>query len=104
MSFKKQLERVGRHVRPQIQRRLLRAAAALVRRALYLVAGSGGRIDVLDQLDLLGLEELVELLDVGLVEVELLRRHLDLGVREDAKLLTLGEQTLDLFEFLQLCD
>src|SRR4051812_4071443 len=102
--LQEQLERVGRHVRPQIQRRLLRAAAALVRRALDLVAGSGSRIDVLDQLDLLGLEELVELLDVGLVEVELLRGRLDLGVREDAELLTLGEQALDLFELLQLYD
>src|SRR5947209_241187 len=102
--LEEQLKRVGRHVRPQIQRRLLGAAAALVRRALDLVAGSGGRVDVLDQLDLLRLEELPQLLEVGLVEVELARGLRDLGVREDAELLTLGEESLDLFEFLQLYD
>src|SRR4051794_23195450 len=102
--LEEQLQRVGRHVRPQVQRGLLGPAAALVRRALDLVAGSGGRIDVFDQLDLLRLEETVELLEVGLVEVQLTRGLLDLGMREHAELLTLGQQALDLFEFLQLYD
>src|SRR3954466_9493631 len=90
--LEEQLERVGRHVRPQVQRGLLGpAAAALVGRALHLVAGCDGRVDLLDQLDLLRLEEAVELLEVGLVEVELLRRLLDLGMSEHAELLSLGQ-------------
>ena len=43
----------------------------------------------------------MELLDVGLVEVELGDRLGDLGEREHADVLALGEQALDLFEFLQ---
>ena len=62
----------------------------------------GGRgVDVLDQLDLGLLEEAVQLLDVGLVEVELGDGVGDLGVREHADLLALGQQALDLFEFLK---
>src|SRR3954465_9571407 len=102
--LQEQLERVGRHVRAQIQRGLLGPAAALVRRALDLVAGSGGRIDLFDQLDLLRLEERGELLEIGLVEVQLRCGLLDLGVGEHAELLSLGQQALDLFEFLQLYD
>ena len=43
----------------------------------------------------------MQLLDVGLVEIELGHRGRDLGVREHAELLPLGDQALDLFEFLQ---
>ena len=43
----------------------------------------------------------MQLLDVGLVEVELGDGGGDLGEREDADLLALGQQALDLFEFLQ---
>ena len=77
------------------------AAAAPVGRALDLRAGGGGRVDVLDQLDLGALEEAVQLLDVGFVHVELGDRSLDLGVAEHADLLALGDQSLDLFELLQ---
>ena len=66
-----------------------------------LLGGGGGRIDVLDELDLRLLEEAVQLLDVGLVEIELGDRVGDLGVREHADLLALGHQALDLFEFLK---
>ena len=55
--------------------RLRLAAPALVGRALDLLGGGGGRVDVLDELDLGLLEEAVQLLDVGLVEIELGRRR-----------------------------
>ena len=60
------------------------------------------RVDLLDELDLRLLEEAVQLLDVGLVEVDLLHGDRDLGEREDADLLALEDQALDLFEFLQI--
>src|SRR2546421_632028 len=51
------------------------------------MCGGGDRgVDVLDQLDLRFLEEAVQLLDVGLVEVELGHRPGDLRVREHADL------------------
>jgi hypothetical protein len=46
----------------------------------------------------------VELLDVGLVEVDLGDGGLDLGERQHAHLLPLEEQSLDLFELLQIYD
>ena len=44
----------------------------------------------------------MELLDVGLVEVDLGHGGRDLGEGEDAHLLPLEEQALDLLEFLQI--
>ena len=44
----------------------------------------------------------MQLLDVGLVEVDLLHRGRDLGEGEHADLLALEDQALDLFEFLQI--
>ena len=65
--------------------------------------GGGDRgVDVLDQLDLRFLEEAVQLLDVGLVEVQLGHRTGDLRVGENPDLLPLGEQALDLVQLLQL--
>ena len=46
----------------------------------------------------------MQLLDVGLVEIDLGDGGLDLGERQDADLLPLEEQSLDLFEFLQIHD
>jgi hypothetical protein len=43
----------------------------------------------------------VEVLDVRLVQVQLGHGGRDLGIREDADLRPLGEEALDLFEFLQ---
>ena len=43
----------------------------------------------------------MQLLDVGLVEIELRDRAGDLGVGQDAELLAAGDEALDLFEFLQ---
>ena len=100
--LQEQLKGIGRHVGPQIQLRLGLAPLALVRSPLdLLLDGGGGRIDVLDQLDLRLLEEAVQLFDVGLVEIELGDRVGDLGVREHADLLALGQEALDLFELLQ---
>ena len=59
------------------------------------------RIDLLDQLDLAALEQVVQLLDVGFVEVELGRGGRDLGVCEHADLLPASDQTLDLFKLLK---
>src|SRR5829696_1578626 len=101
--LQEQLKGVGGHVRLEIDRRLGLAATALVRRALDLRRGDG-RVDLLDDLDLGLLEEAVQLLDVGLVEIDLGDGGLDLGERQDAHLLPLQEQTLDLFELLQIYD
>ena len=79
--LEEQLQRVRRHVRAQVERRgLLRAAAALVGRALGL--GAGGRRVVVDELDLLALDPGRELLAVGVVDVELGGRGGDVAVRQ----------------------
>src|SRR3954447_15009376 len=101
--LEEQLEAVRGHVRLEVDRRLGLAAPALVRRTLDLRRGDGG-VDLLDDLDLGLLEEAVELLDVRLVEVDLGDGGLDLGERQDAHLLPLQEQSLDLFELLQIYD
>ena len=44
----------------------------------------------------------MELLDVGLVEIDLRHRGRDLGEGQDAHLLALEDQALHLFEFLQI--
>ena len=77
------------------------APAALVGRALLLGRLERG-VELLDQLDLRPLEVAVELLDVGLVEIDLSDRGGDLGEREDADLLALEDQALHLFEFLEI--
>jgi hypothetical protein len=43
----------------------------------------------------------VQLLDIGLIEIDLRDRASDLGEREHAGQLALSHKTLDLFEFLQ---
>ena len=62
-----------------------------------------GRVDVLDQLDPLPLDVAVEVLDVGLVEVDLGHRGGDVAEGEHAELLTLGDQALYLFKLLKFC-
>ena len=74
--------------------------------ALARVGGLGlwlrlSALQVLDQLYFRLLEEAVELLDLGLVQVNLRDCVGDFVVREDALLLTLGYETLDLFQFVQ---
>ena len=81
----------------------LLAARLLVDRALLLRGRERG-IDLLDELDLGLLEEAVQLLDVGLVHVELGDGGRDLGERQHADLLPLEQQALDLFELLQFND
>jgi hypothetical protein len=98
--LEEQLEAVRRHVRLEVERRLL-ATPALVRRALDLRRLERG-VDFLDQLDLGALQVAVQLFDVGLVEVDLRDRRGDLGEREHTHLLPLQEQALDFFEFLEV--
>ena len=90
--LQEQLQRVGGHVRPQVERRLrLAPASTLVRSALDL-GGRDGRVDVLDELDLGPLEEAVELLDVALVEVELRDRAVRPRRTSARRLLALGQR------------
>ena len=77
------------------------AAATLLGRTLYLRCRER-RVDFLDELDLSPLQESVQLLDVGFVEVKLGRGGRDLGVREHADLQPAGDQTLDLFKLLKI--
>ena len=79
-----------------------RSSACLLALATSALAGLGGlclgrgrlqrRIDVLDQLDTRLLEVPVEVLDVGLVEVDLGNGRGDVTEGEHAKLLTVGDQ------------
>src|SRR3954465_5257446 len=100
--LQEELKGVGRHVRLQVDRRLRLSAPALaVRGALDLGRGDGGRIDLLDKLDLRLLEEPVQILDVGLVEIDLGERPGDLRVGQHARRRALGDEELYLLEFLQ---
>jgi len=99
--LQEELKGVGGHVRLQVERALGLAPRALVGRSLDRVGRRRGGIDLLDELDLGLLEIAVELLDVGLVEVDLAYRAGDLAVGEHADLLTLDEQALYLFELLE---
>jgi hypothetical protein len=60
------------------------AAGPLLGRAFGDQAFRGGRIDLLDQLDLAAVEDSVQLLDVGVVEPKLGRGSRNLGVCEHA--------------------
>ena len=100
--LQEQSQRVGRYVCLQVERDLGLLAPAPVRGSLHLVGDSRGRVDVLDQLDRRSLEEPMQLLDVGLIDVEACRGRRDLSVGEHADPLALGNQDLDLFEFRQL--
>ena len=98
--LEEELQGVGRHVRLQVERRLLALATALAGAALVLGGGLQRRIDVLDQLDLGLLEVAVELLDVGLVEVDLGNGRGDVTEGQHAELLTLGDQRLYFLKLL----
>ena len=60
------------------------------------------RVEVLDQLDARLLEVPVEVLDVGLVELDLGHGGGDVAEGEHAELLALGDQRLYFFKFLDL--
>ena len=61
-----------------------------------------GRIDVVDQLHALSLDEAVELFDVALVDVYLPQRGGNVAVGDHAFGLSLGDEVLDLLQLLQL--
>ena len=102
--LQEQLQGIRGHVRLQVERRGLTALAPLVGLRL------GGRrcslrgIDVLDQLDALALEVGVELLDIGLVEVDFGHGSGHLSVGDHAVLLPLDDEALHLVKLLNLCD
>ena len=60
------------------------------------------RIELLDQLDLGLLQEAVELLDVGLVEIQLADCLGDLAVGEDTELAAAIREPLDLIKLLKI--
>jgi hypothetical protein len=99
--LQEQLKGVGGHVRAQVQRLGGLAARALVGRALDLVGGGRGGVDLLDQLDLALLEEAVQVFDVRLVEIQLGDGGRDLRERQHAGDLATRQEALDLLEFLQ---
>ena len=69
-------------------------------RSTSLAAAAAGSISSTSSISRL-LEEAVQLLDVGLVEIQLGDGVSDLGEREHAHLLAPGHEALDLFEFLK---
>src|SRR4051794_38632373 len=99
--LQEELKGIGRHVRLQVDRRLRLAAPALAVRGALDLSRRDGRIDLLDEFDLRLLEEPVEILDVGLVEVDLGERQRDLRVGQHARRRALGNEELYLLEFLQ---
>ena len=100
--LEEELQGVGRHVRLQVERLLLALATSALAGLGGLRLGRGllGRIDVLDQLDTRLLEVPVEVLDVGLVELDLGNGRGDVAEGEHAKLLTLGDQRLYFLKLL----
>ena len=63
-----------------------------------------GRVHVLDELDPLLLDVPVEVLDVGLVEVDLRDRRGDVAEGQHAELLAPVDQPFDLLKLLKLCN
>ena len=97
--LEEQLQRVRRHVGAQVDLTLA-LAPSLGHRSFDLRLGGAG-LEVLDDLDLGLLQEAVEILDVGLVEIDLRHCVGDLGEGQNALLLALGDETLDLVEFVK---
>src|SRR5271154_107651 len=89
--LQEQLQRVGGHVRLQIERSFGFAPTAFVGSSLNLRGGGDCWIYVLDELDLRALEKSMKLFYVRLVEVELAHRLGYLRIGEDAHLLPLGQ-------------
>jgi len=99
-ALEEELESVGRRVgREPERRRGLPRLGAVGRLSRW-----SGRLrrDVIDQLDLAPFEEAVQLLDIGLVEVELgdCRRYLSIG--QGAEMPATGDERPDLFEACEL--
>ncbi len=98
--LQEELKGVGGHVGLQLDLRLRLATATLPVGCPLLLRRESGRIDSLHQFDLRLLEEAVEILDVALVEIDLSQRRRDLGIGQDAGLLALRNEELDLLKFL----
>src|SRR4051794_12572912 len=99
--LEEELQGIGGHVRLQVER-LLALAPALAVGALVLGGGLLSRVEVLDQLDADLLEVSVQVLDVGLVELDLGHGGGDVAEGENAQLLASGDQRLYFFKFLDL--
>ena len=99
--LQEQLKRIGGHVRPQVLRSLRLATATLVRVSLELPRRHP-RVELLDELDLGALQEAVEVLDVGLVELQLADRLGDLRVREDTEPAAAIREPPDLIKLLKI--
>ena len=99
-ALHEQLKGIGGHVGLEVERDLGLAPTTVFRDTVHLRRRERG-IDLFDELDLGPIEEAVQLLDVGFVEIELGRGGLDLGVCEHADLPAARDQTLDLFKLLK---
>ena len=88
-----------------------RSSACFWRRRPFLPVSVGhrfrgrflGRVHVLDELDPRLLEVPVEVLDVGLVEIDLGHRRGDVAEGQHAELLPAVDEAFDLLKLLKLC-
>ena len=92
--LEEELQRIGRHVRTQVDRGLGAAAATLIRCALDL--SRRRRRIVVDQFDLLAFDPGLELFAIRIIKVELGGGAGDVGVREHSGLRAAGDKRLDL--------
>src|SRR4051794_30027235 len=102
--LEEQLQGVGGHVRFEVERLFLAPAPFFAGvRGERFGGGFLRRIHVLDELDPRLLEVAVEVLDVGLVEIDLRNSGGDVAEGQHAELLPAIDEAFDLVQFLKLC-